>query len=88
MLNKRQAYALGYRDGEAAAIESESADEPVDGWDGWLINSIGISATASMFEARPPRKGNPMSAGLQSLLREYSRGAAVGAKDAVERNFN
>lgn len=44
----RKAIDLGTSDAMQACQESGSCDSPADGWDGWLINSIGGTEVAKL----------------------------------------
>ena len=43
---------LGVRDARTACRESGEFGAPDDGWDGWLVNSIGFEATCKLFGLR------------------------------------
>lgn len=71
-------YQLGFRDGAQAARESGTSQPPADGWDGWLVNSIGGEATAQLLAA--PTEGPEW----ESALAEYAAGAQAGAEAEAE----
>lgn len=74
-------YDAGYEDGYTMAFESGSADAGCDGWDGMLINAMGLDWVRREL-LHTPDAGN-LTEAEYALLREYNRGADAGAAEAV-----
>lgn len=67
-------YRLGYTDGAEAARESGTSHAPAEGWDGWLVNSVGPTEAARLLDVKGP-EGHEWEAALA----EYAAGAQAGA---------
>lgn len=71
----------GYEDGAEAARESGSAEAPSGGWDGWLLNAVGLRGAARAFGlAEDTPQDDPTFA---AALEAYARGCQVGADAEV-----
>lgn len=87
------AWQIGWSDGYTAVQDAQdaglpgSAEEPVDGWDGWTISAIGFEEFFKLL-------GDPQPAGEDgarsdwtprraALARRYAAGAQAGAEDCL-----
>lgn len=75
------AYRVGWDDGNTIARESGSAEEPMDGWSGYLINAMGPDAAREAL-GLDPNLDDDDPAWLEAL-EEYDHGAEDGADAAL-----
>lgn len=81
-------YSYGYVDGVSAFNESGSTADPVNGWDGDLINAIGFDGVYKMFRLPQPDDfaGDDWTDDAKAALAEYVRGCRAGVVAAEECN--
>lgn len=77
------AYNRGFEDGMDAFTNSGSTADPVNGWDGDLINAIGSDGIARLFELPKSIQANgEWTQRAKAALAEYVRGCREGCEDA------
>jgi len=73
-------YELGREDGAAAYRETTTTATPIDGWDGDLINALGLSKVCELLGLNEvDEKGGWSESGL-AALKEYCRGCQDGCE--------
>ena len=82
MITKNAAYHLGLGDGREMARNSGTSAAPINGWDGDLINELGVKGVRRLFQSTRTGEWSPKEL---TLLETYSKGCAVGAAEIVER---
>lgn len=81
-------YELGQLDGATAYHESGSYAEPVNGWDGDLINAIGLEGVCVLFGLDVETERGGWSEKGMAALKEYRRGCDNGAGcAAIDKTF-
>jgi hypothetical protein len=79
-----KAYELGLADGAEAVRSSGSTEAPVNGWDGDLINAIGLNGVCRLFGLdADDERGGWSEQGLTALA-EYSRGCEAGVTEQAK----
>ena len=74
MKPRKQIMRMGYNDALTACNESGSGEAPDGGWDSWLINGVGVTATCELFGVRKPEGPS-----WDKACRWYSQGARTAA---------
>ncbi len=72
-VRKSHAWWMGYADGAEAARDSGTAVDPINGWDGDLINAVGAQRAAQLLHCSACGKT------WDHALSQYSDGCRAGA---------
>lgn len=80
--NPKTPYAYGLEDGMAAFADSGSTADPINGWDGDLINALGQSGVCRLFDCSGGGED------WETALNEYVAGCREGVRNASSEDAN